>query len=170
MATPLIPLSVIWFVAVILLGLTIGLFTAGASTMEWYFEDESKAEQIEQGSEKEEKTEEKKDDEEKKKEKEESGKIMMMSVTDTETGNVIEKFKITFSAGQKAILMTLIIALFVAELRLYRWIISSQESETIIVGGAVAVSTRLMAFSLVSGTMMFFIGVRYLPRTRHVEI
>lgn len=153
----LVPLCLVWYLAVVLLGVATGMLASSSSIMEKRLAD-AYHEAVDQ------------------EESESSGLLgKEKEVMDDDHGTqVLATMTMTTDESHQHILPrytnrelvalgALILSLFVSQMRLFQWIIHNQTMAAYITGTSVSVSSCVTMVGLVSGLVLIFLGVRSLP-------
>ncbi|KAF9351126.1 hypothetical protein BGX26_010796 [Mortierella sp. AD094] len=165
-----IPLSTIWYLAVVILGVATGLLTTCSNLLERQLDAEQheadailREEQCLMSYEK--------HDQEKglimgSEKCQEAGTTTTTATTVTTTTTTATTSLSRYTGRQRFILSTLVFGLFMSQMRLFKWIIQAQSLAAYHAGTTESVASCLTFVGLVSGTVMISLGVRYLPRER----
>ena len=162
------PLCTIWYMAVVLLGVSTGLLATCSSLMENQLEEayldtiesdimEEKESLIEKYAD--EKYADEKNADEKHVEKYVDEKADKKRAGEGRTLALIPE-----TMQQKVSLVVLIFVLFSSQMKLFHWIIQAQSVAAYSAETKVSVSTCLTAVGLLSGTIMLSLGYKFLPR------
>lgn len=157
----IVPLCTVWYLTVILLGSATGLLTASSSLLEKQLQGEF---------------------DEVVYEKEEEEEVLLvveeeaLTMDDTkQTLTILTQRQDSrryntgclsrYTTPQRVQLGLLMFVLFMTQMKLFQWIIQARSMQAVIDGTSTSVSLTLTLVGLVSGTVMTFLGVRFLPRT-----
>lgn len=158
----IVPLSTVWYLTVILLGAATGLLTASSSWLEKQLQGEFDEAVYEQ-----------EDEEavllvaeEKKDLKMEDTKQALTVYSQRQDSRRYNPGSLSrYTTPQRVQLGLLMFVLFMTQMELFHWIIHARSLQAFIDGTSTSVSLTLTLVGLVSGTVMTFLGVRFLPRT-----
>ncbi|KAF9995591.1 hypothetical protein BGZ79_010721 [Entomortierella chlamydospora] len=163
-----IPMSVIWYMAVVILGVATGLLITCSNLLERQLNGDqhmadaiSKEEQCLMSYEK--------HDQEKEltmgSEKCQGAGTTATMTTTTTTASSLSRY----TKRQCFILVSLIFGLFMSQMKLFEWIIRAQSLDSYHEGTTESVASFLAFVGLVSGTIMISLGVQYLPKEKEAE-
>ncbi|KAF8963331.1 hypothetical protein BGZ46_001007, partial [Entomortierella lignicola] len=153
-----IPLSAIWYLAVIILGVATGLLTTSSNQLESQLDDEQNESELTW---------------------EEEKVLMINEKQDQEKGLTLEMYQSTimtkaptagvrslshYTTRQRLILLALIFGLFASQMKLFEWIIHAQSMAAYIDGTTASVASCLAIVGLLSGTVMISLGLIFLPK------
>ncbi|KAG0293109.1 hypothetical protein BGZ97_005416 [Linnemannia gamsii] len=161
----IVPLCTVWYLTVILLGSATGLLTASSSLLEkqlQYEYDEAVYEQEEEV-----KAELLTTDDEKKEAltmEDSKQPLTILSQRQDSRRNSNSDSLSKYTTLQRLQLGLLMFVLFMSQMKLFQWIIQARSMQAFIDGTSTSVSLTLTLVGLVSGTVMTFLGVHYLPR------
>ena len=155
----LVPLCLVWYLAVVLLGVATGMLASSSSIMEKrlanaYHEAVDQEESESSGL--------------LEKEKEamdevHDTQVLATMTTTTDEPNQHQYLLPWYTKRELVALGALILSLFVSQMRLFRWIIHNQTMAAYITGTSVSVSSCVTMVGLVSGLVLIILGVRTLP-------
>ncbi|KAF9286182.1 hypothetical protein BGZ68_003127 [Mortierella alpina] len=148
--TMVMPLCTVWYLTVILLGLATGLLTTSSSILEQQLQRGYEAAQVDACAERGEvKIQHHIHDDEKR------GQTQMQQ----------DRSTLRYTNGQRLILGTIVLLLFVTQLKFFHWVVQSQSLAAHIAGTATSVSSYMTFAGLMTGMIMIALGVRLLPKT-----
>ncbi|KAG0034199.1 hypothetical protein BGZ82_005842 [Podila clonocystis] len=156
----LVPLCLVWYLAVVLLGVATGMLASSSSIMERRL---AKAyhEAIDQEDEQYMESAGLLENEEK--ESNDVHSTQVLATMTTTTTDEDERPLPRYTNKERAVLGVLILSLFVSQMRLFQWIIHNQTMAAYITGTSVSVSSCVTMVGLVFGLVLIVLGVRSLP-------
>ncbi|KAG0086339.1 hypothetical protein BGZ93_010222 [Podila epicladia] len=156
----LVPLCLVWYLAVVLLGIATGMLASSSSIMERRLADayyEAVDKEDEQYTESTGLFEEEKESTE-----DVHGTQLLATMIKT-TSDEYERPLPRYTSKERIALGALILSLFVSQMRLFQWIVHNQTMAAYITGSSVSVSSCVTMVGLVSGLVLIVLGVRSLP-------
>lgn len=157
----LIPLCLVWYLAVVLLGIATGMLASSSSIMERRLAD-AYHEAVDQEDEKYTESAGLLEKEEKESTEDVHGTQVLATMTKT-TSDESERPLPRYTSKERIALGALILSLFVSQMRLFQWIVRNQTLAAYITGTSVSVSSCVTMVGLVSGLVLIVLGVRSLP-------
>ncbi|KAF9020150.1 hypothetical protein BGZ52_002798 [Haplosporangium bisporale] len=154
----LVPLCLVWYLAVVLLGVATGMLASSSSIMEkrlaHAYHDAVAQEESESSGLLEKEEKEAMDD------VHDTQVLATMTMT---TDEFHQHILPRYTNRELVALGALILSLFVSQMRLFQWIIQNQTMAAYITGTSVSVSSCVTMVGLVSGLVLIILGVRSLP-------
>ncbi|KAF9966994.1 hypothetical protein BGZ70_000460 [Mortierella alpina] len=148
--TMVVPLCTVWYLTVILLGLATGLLTTSSSILEQQLQREYEIAQLDACTEREE------------------VKVLHHIPHDEKTRPTHmqqDRSTLRYTNGQRLALGTIVLFLFVTQIKFFQWVVQSQSMKAHTAGTATSVSSYLTIVGLMTGAAMVALGARLLPRT-----
>lgn len=155
----LVPLCLVWYLAVVLLGVATGMLASSSSIMERrladaYYEAVDREDEHAGSS---------KLLEKEGKESNDVHDTQVLAAMTMTTADEYERPLPRYTIKERIALGVLILSLFVSQMRLFQWIIRNQTMAAYIKGTSVSVSSYVTMVGLVSGLVLIVLGVRSLP-------
>ncbi|KAG9326623.1 hypothetical protein KVV02_006134 [Mortierella alpina] len=148
--TMVMPLCTIWYLTVILLGLATGLLTTSSSILEEQLLSGYETAHVDACAEHWE------------------DKVLNHIPHDEKTRPTCmqeDRPTLRYTNGQRLVLGTMVLFMFVTQIKFFHWVVQSQSMVAHIAGTATSVSSYLTIVGLLTGMAMIAIGARLLPRT-----
>ncbi|KAG0030040.1 hypothetical protein BGZ81_003142 [Podila clonocystis] len=156
----LVPLCLVWYLSVVLLGISTGMLASSSSIMErrlakaYHEAIDQEDEQYKESTGLLEKQE---------KESSDVHGTQVLAAMTTITTDEDERPLPRYTNKERVVLGVLILSLFVSQMRLFQWIIHNQTMAEYITGTSVSVSSYVTMVGLVFGSVLIVLGVRSLP-------